>query len=414
MSSCNGNCSTCTSDLRLQEFIKIRDYYSFKENFNYNYKEYSLPTSIMLGLTDDCNLACSYCFVKQNKNYITLETAEKTILWALENGKKKQQKPYIVFFGGEPLLQFNEIIIPIVKKYHNDVDFGITTNGLLLNEDVVDFLYKYNIPPLLSFDGIPKVQNSQRKAKNGNSFNEILNNIPYLLLRFPNTIMRSTITKESIPFLYDTFLMAEELGFSKITFCPNGFEDWDKDIEKELYNQFDKIGLHIYKKLLKEQYPVIEVDPIITNFGKIELALNNNLFFNNSLLRCGLGTTSCAVTPKGEIIPCQEKISNPTWIIGNIEKGINEEKHKEFLKWYLDKVNNIKCDKACGERNTLICLSDICPSRLEDMNFEISTSVCAFNRVTSRIAARLHFLCANSYHPYIKQYFDKGERIECR
>ena len=125
------------------EFIKIRDYYSFKEDFNYNYNEYSLPTSIMLGLTDDCNLACSYCFVKQNKNYMTLETAEKTILWALENGKKKQQKPYIVFFGGEPLLQFNEIIIPIVEKYHNDVDFGITTNGLLLNEDVVDFLYKY-------------------------------------------------------------------------------------------------------------------------------------------------------------------------------------------------------------------------------------------------------------------------------
>lgn len=415
MSNCNNNCDTCTSELRLQEFNKIKNYYAInKEKFFYDKDIYSLPTSVMLGLTNDCNLACSYCFVKQNKEYITLDIAEQTIQWLKNNAKEKNIKPYLVFFGGEPLLQFNEIIVPIVEKYHNEIDFGITTNGVLLNEDIIDFFYKYNIQPLLSFDGVSKVQNNQRKGKNFNSFNKVLNNIPYLLLRFPNTIMRSTITKESISFIYETFLMAEELGFSKITFCPNAFEDWSKEDEKNLYDQFDKIGLYVYNKLLKEEYPVIEIDPIITNFGKIELALNNNLFFNNSLLRCGLGTTSCAITPKGEIIPCQEKISNPTWILGDVFNGINANKHEEFLKWYLDKINNIECSKACGDRNTLICLSDVCPSRLEDMNFEISTSVCAFNRVSTKIAARLYFLCAYNYHPYIRQYFDKGEEEECR
>ena len=186
---------------------------------------------MLLSLTNRCNLSCEYCFVKQNPQDMTLEIAEKAIAILLDNCKLKNEKPRINFFGGEPLLKYEELIIPIVEKYHQQISFGITTNGILLNEDVVDFFYKYGVKVLLSFDGVPEVQNKQRS----NSYSQVLNNIPYLLFRLPNTAMRSTVTKYSIPYLYDTVLMAEECGFKKISFCPNAYEDWDKEIENIMY-----------------------------------------------------------------------------------------------------------------------------------------------------------------------------------
>ena len=115
--------------------------------------------------------------------------------------------------------------------------------------------------------------------------------------------MRATVTQHSIPYLYETVLMAEELGFKKISFCPNAYEDWDKEIENVLYKQWKKIGHHIYKSLMQNK-PVILVDPILKFYNNTNLALKEELFFNNRIDRCGLGTNTCAITPNGEIVPC--------------------------------------------------------------------------------------------------------------
>lgn len=408
MSSC-ATCIGCDAKKRLDAFNKVKTKNAALQDFTYNLEEDSYPLSMMLSLTDSCNLACPYCFVHQHQNHMTLETAQQSIEWLKANYKKRNNtdKMTVNFFGGEPLLRFNEVIVPLVEQYHEIVDFGITTNGVLLNEDVVDFFYKYNVNVLLSLDGCPEVQNSQRPGKSFNSFNEVLKNIPYLLLRFPYTVMRATVTKQSIPYIYENVLMAEELGFLKVVFCPNAFEEWDKDDESMLYEQFNKVGLHIYKKLLQpEDNLVIQVEPLIEKFNDVSALLTNSLKFNNLIHRCGLGTTTCAITPSGDIIPCQEKTSNPTTILGNVYDGINTDIHREFLENYFKLVNNISCDKGCSERNQIICMADICPSRLEDQSFKISSSSCAFTRMTTKVATRLHFLCADSFHPYIKNYFE--------
>ena len=128
-------------------------------------------------------------------------------------------------------------------------------------------------------------------------------------------------------------------------------------------------------------------------------------------MRCGLGTTSCAITPEGQIIPCQEKISCPTWIIGNIFEGIDPKAHETFLKWYIDKMNNdFICDRKCITlKENVHCLNNTCPSRLEDLNFKPSTATCVFNRVTLRIAHRLYLNCQHSIDPKIIDYFSKEE-----
>lgn len=88
---------------------------------------------------------------------MSLETAIKAAEWVKSNAFDKQTTPTINFFGGEPLLKFDDIIKPLVEKYHKEITFGITTNGVLLNEDIVDFFKLYNVNVLLSFDGIPEV-----------------------------------------------------------------------------------------------------------------------------------------------------------------------------------------------------------------------------------------------------------------
>ena len=398
--SCNGNCESCTTTARAQIFTDFKDKYQAISSFRYSETECAHPTTILLGVTNQCNLKCDYCFVKQNPQEMSFEVAEQAIQWVKENQKITGNGMAVNFFGGEPLLKFDDIIKPIVEKYHSEISFGITTNGVLLDEDIVDFFYQHNVKILLSFDGVPEVQNKQRS----NSFNAVLNNIPYLLLRFPNTTMRATVTKDSIPYLYDTVIMAKELGFKKIAFCPNAYESWDKETEAQLLNQFSKIGLFIYKELRNNELP-IEVDPINKFYKNINLALNDQLFFNNNVKRCGLGTTTCAICPNGDIVPCQEKISNPTTILGNIADGINIKVHKEFLINYFNTVNNLVCDKGCDAKSRLNCLSDICPSRLEDLNYQFSSASCANVRTATKVAAKLHFLCSNSSNQIIKHYF---------
>lgn len=396
------SCAGCTSKSRAEMFTEFKDKYAALTSFRYSENELSKPTSILLSVTNQCNLHCNYCFVKQNPEEMTLEIAEKSINWIKKNQQYKEDKQLSVnFFGGEPLLKFNDIIKPLVEKYHDEIKFGITTNGVLLDEDIVDFFYKYDVNILLSFDGVPEVQNKQRS----NSFNAVLNNIPYLLLRFPYTVMRSTITKDSIPYLYDTVLMAEELGFRKICFCPNAYEDWDKETEHLLDEQFKKIGLYIYKNLQNKNTLTIRVDPLNKYYSNITQAQNENLYFNNNIQRCGLGTTTCAICPNGDIVPCQEKTSCPTVILGNVNSGIDPIVHKQFLIDYFNKVNELSCDKGCSPKERINCISSLCPSRMEDLNFQFSTSECAFVRIGTRVAAKLHFLCANSNSKLIRTYF---------
>lgn len=403
-------CEGCTEQLREQAFIEVRDNYKQIQNFQYNSDIYSHPKSIVLGLTNRCVHKCTYCFVKQSDLDMDYATAENAIKWLLENNEDNNEKPDAIFFGGEPLLKFDDIIKPLVEKYHTKVKFSITTSGSLLNEDIVDFFYKHQISILLSFDGVPEVQNKQRPLKNKTSFDEVLKNIPYLLLRFPHTTMRSTLTKHSIPYLYDTVMMAVELGFESVTFCPDAYEEWTKEEEKELENQLMKIGLYIYKKLLQNEYP-IEVQCLIKTYQDINLEKKDELRFNNAILRCGLGTTSCGIAPNGDIVPCQESTScSNLSAIGNVNTGgINFNIHQQYLEKYWNKINNITCNLGCSTRQKILCLADLCPSRLEDFDFKITSPKCITLRMLDKITSRLYFLCNHSINPIISKYFKEGK-----
>ena len=101
-------------------------------------------TSVFLILTHQCNLKCKYCFVSQDKSTMSLEMACKGIDFAVHNLRGEKEKAKITFFGGEPLIRWDEVIVPAVlyaeKHYPGKVNFGITTNCVLLTKDKSEFI----------------------------------------------------------------------------------------------------------------------------------------------------------------------------------------------------------------------------------------------------------------------------------
>lgn len=317
------NCQTCISDA-----ITIQ------------------PKNAVFNVTDACNFRCPYCFVEHNPRRATLEIAEKVCQYLLN--APGEGRPTLWFFGGEPMLEFNTIIKPIVEKYTDQMTFGITTNGSLLNEDVVDFFYKHKVSILLSIDGVAEVQNVQRPFADGRpSFEAVCRNIPYLLLKYPETHFRATLTKHSIPYMNETYDFARHMGFKHITFVVNEFEDYDDNDQLELERQYDLIALKI-----------LDGSPLWLE--DISKAKEYNTQHESTVFRCGYGTTSIGVTVEGKITPCQELSSFDGAVIGDVFNGIDKTLHEAFLQ---KATKELKMPEGLDPQMKTFILNGVCPKR---------------------------------------------------
>ncbi len=283
----------------------------------------SKPLNAVINLTNNCNLRCEYCFVDFAPERSTLEVAKAACEYLLKDTK---EKPNLWFFGGEPLLELESIIKPIVLEYGDRMSFGITTNGVLLNMDAVDFLHKHNISLLLSIDGAAEVQNHQRTFPDGSaSFAAVVKNIPYLLLYYPDVTFRSTLTKFSIPRMMNTYKFARHMGFKNIAFCINEYEEYDNIDQELLTANYNAIAREI---LAGSPLWLSDLDNA-RDYWQVASAGKEM----GSVYRCGYGTTSVGIDVKGNLLPCQELNSGDgTFIIGDVFTGIDTEKHNDFLK----------------------------------------------------------------------------------
>ena len=400
-----------------------------KENIFIYEEKYSHPYEIALNLTNDCNLACRYCFVEQKPDYMTLDIAIQSVKYVLENLRlhKEVYKDTtldhtcgIWFFGGEPLLCFESIIKPLIEYCEKedllkDIHFTITTNATLLTKDKVDFFNKYKIQPMLSIDGAPTTQDFQRPCKNQNlkSSQLIEQNIPYILETWPLILFRSTIYKPTIHNMFENYLYAESMGFQNINFTPDTRQtNWTQqeyeDIKQELYKIF-AYRLHQYRNgyfpigctnMTEAYQKILEHD--INTINNIDVKSNYQYIYN-----CGLGTGSVAIDFKGNIYACQERPSrkkgNQEFLLGNIIDGINYEYHKKFLTQYMTEVQQYQfiCHKSeiC---DTCIskpwCIKD-CVSASRDLydNFHtLNENHCIYNNMIIE-------LCLNTMDILVKE-----------
>lgn len=368
--------------------------------YKYTYlDEYRYLTNICLNVTDDCNLQCRYCFVKQHPNYMTLDVAKDAVNFLHSNLIKKrelhycsdQEKCNICFFGGEPTLMWDSIIVPIVEyiknNFPNDFILGITTNGTLLNDERINFLKQNDIGILLSIDGGPSAQNINRPCKNHNlnSYDLVEKNIPKILENFPNTTFRATISQESVNTVFESYLYAEKLGFKRMFQIPNEREKWTEENIEILKKEIQKIYYYHLQCFLKGVIPTVRYDLLIRSFEYIkwiDQKLLNNLEFtynNKTCDRCGLGTNFGSIAYDGTIYGCQEQDSrgqDNIFNLGNIYTGgIDIERQKKLLELYSTsgKVTCANPDLCNKCKLKLRCFDDCCPSTSYDMYHNFHT-----------------------------------------
>ena len=372
-------------------------------SYTYKYEErFQYLTNICLNVTDACNLKCRYCFVAQNPHFMDLQTAKDAMDWLHKNLEIKKEKKFtnekdkcsVNFFGGEPMLLYDKIIVPTVeyceKKYPGEFHFGMTTNGTLLNEEKIKWLYNHKFSLLLSIDGAKITQDFNRPCQDESlsSFDLVSKNIPYILKYFPNTTFRSTIYQYTVGHLLENYKFAEKMGFKNIFMIPNGREKWSQENIGKLTSEVEKLFLYMQNKYMRNEKPIEcsiigEVYKEVIKEAKILLKQEKlpDLDEIKNVNRCGLGTTSGSIAYNGDIYACQEQDSkshDSMFYIGNIyENGIDRAKHECVLKEYAysgrSKSENKELCYKCLLRN--ICQRYACPSTSYDC-FDDMSKVC--------------------------------------
>lgn len=389
-------------------------------------EKYHLFTSACLNLTNQCCCDCKYCFVIQSNQSMNLQTAQAAITMVHDNLIRKREldnnpnlKGVINYFGGEPMLEYDSIIVPLTiwieETYPNDFNLGITTNGTLLTKERIDFLYDHNIVPLLSMDGDKKTQDYNRPCKNGkSSFDQIIPIIPYLLEKFPNTVFRMTIYEDTCDKLFDNILFAEKQGFKYFFATPDTRHNFSKENEKKLGIELEKFYTYLIGSLVQGVKPIessFMKDMIIQALKEPSLEIKElDSMLPREIFRCGLGTTSVGIAPNGDIYGCQEQVTNKNSIfyIGDIFNGINEEKHHNLIANFrilmqIQSETPSKCLK-CSYRK--MCNDVECPSMAQfrfNNFFTVPNTLCFWRNKLFTLTKTL----LQVYHPNIEKYLTK-------
>lgn len=315
-------------------------------------KRQGVVKAICLHVAHDCNLACKYCFAGKGeydgpKGLMSFETGKRALDFLIEqSGTRKNLE--VDFFGGEPLMNW-EVCKKLVEygreqeKIHNkNFRFTLTTNGLLINDDVIEFCNREMGNVVLSLDGRKSTNDAMRVSRNGaGSYDLIIDKFK----KFANSrnqekyYMRGTYTHNNLDFSKDIIHMAD-MGFKELSIEPvvcspdEPYALKDSDLPT-----------------LKEQYQIL-ADEMLKRYGK-----GNGFTFYHYMIDldagpcivkrvsgCGVGTEYLAVTPNGELYPCHQFVGDEKFLLGNIWDGIT---NKQVLEQFEN--CNVYSHKECKD-----------------------------------------------------------------
>lgn len=330
----------CIGDIKaLEESGKLYSEDKY-EKIAYEYKNNSnVIKALCLHVAHTCNLNCSYCFASQGKYQgdravMSFEVGKQALDFLIANSGTRRNLE-VDFFGGEPLMNWDVVkqlvayARSIEKEHNKNFRFTLTTNGLLIDDEVIDFLNKEMNNVVLSLDGRKEVHDLFRKDYAGNgSYDRIIPKFKRLveLRGGKNYYMRGTFTHNNVDFTEDIFHMAD-LGFTELSMEPVVCAPDDpcalteEDLPK-IFEQYELLALEMIKRK-KEGRPF--------TFYHYMLDLKNGPCIYKRITGCGSGTEYMAVTPWGELFPCHQFVGDPKYSLGNIWDGVkNSECRDEF------------------------------------------------------------------------------------
>ena len=295
--------------------------------------------ALCLHVAHTCNLNCSYCFASQGKYHgeralMSFEVGKRALDFLIENSGTRHNLE-VDFFGGEPLMNWNVVkelvaYARVQEKIHNkNFRFTLTTNGVLVDDEVIDFCNKEMSNIVLSLDGRPEVHDRLRVDYMGRgSYDLIVPKFQEFVKRRggKNYYMRGTFTHNNIDFTNDVFHMVD-LGFTELSMEPVvcSPEDASALTESDLPVLFDQYEI-LAKEMIKRKK---EGRPF--TFYHYMLDLTHGPCIYKRISGCGSGTEYMAVTPTGDLYPCHQFVGDTKYLLGNIWDGVtNKEVQNEF------------------------------------------------------------------------------------
>ncbi len=302
-------------------------------------KTQGVVKALCLHIAHTCNLNCSYCFASQGKYHgeravMSFEVGKRALDFLIENSGTRRNLE-VDFFGGEPLMNF-QVVKDLVKyarsieKEHNkNFRFTLTTNGVLIDDDVIDFANREMSNVVLSLDGRREVHDRIRvDYNNKGSWEKIVPKFQKLVQKRGNKdyYMRGTFTHHNPDFLEDIKTMLD-LGFTELSMepvvCPKG--DPSELTEEDLpivLDQYEKLAELMLEKD-KEGKPF--------TFYHYMIDLTGGPCIYKRISGCGSRTEYMAVTPWGDLYPCHQFVGDEKFKLGNVFDGVdNIEKVNEF------------------------------------------------------------------------------------
>ena len=294
-------------------------------------KRQGVIKAICLHVAHDCNLACKYCFAGKGeydgpKGLMSLETGKRALDFLIEQSGTRRNLE-VDFFGGEPLLNW-EVCKELVKygreqekKYNKNFRFTLTTNGILINDDVIDFCNKEMGNVVLSLDGRKSTNDAMRVSRNGKGSYDLIVDKFKKFADSRNYYMRGTYTRNNLDFANDIIHMAD-LGFKELSIEPVVSDP------KEPYALREED-----LSILKEQYQIL-ADEMLRRyrngngftFYHYMIDLDAGPCIVKRVSGCGVGTEYMAVTPTGELYPCHQFVGDEKFLLGDIWKGVTNKK----------------------------------------------------------------------------------------
>lgn len=293
-------------------------------------KSSGIVKALCLHVAHTCNLNCSYCFASQGKYHgnravMSYEVGKRALDFLVENSGTRRNLE-VDFFGGEPLMNFDVVkrlvayARSIEKEKNKNFRFTLTTNGVLIDDDVIDFANKEMSNVVLSLDGRKEVNDRFRVDKDGNgSFDKIVPLFQKLVEKRggKNYYMRGTFTHYNPDFLNDIKAMLD-LGFTELSMepvvCksddPSALTEADRELVKSQYEDLAK--LMIERRNQGKPF----------TFYHYMIDLKGGPCIYKRVSGCGSGTEYMAVTPWGDLYPCHQFVGEEKFKLGNVFDGV--------------------------------------------------------------------------------------------
>ncbi|MDD6207041.1 MAG: thioether cross-link-forming SCIFF peptide maturase [Clostridiales bacterium] len=315
-------------------------------------KRPTVVKALCLHIAHDCNLACRYCFAGKgeyngDKALMSYEVGKQALDFLIANSGNRRNLE-VDFFGGEPLMNF-QVVKDLVRygreqeKIHNkNFRFTLTTNGVLLDDEIMEFANQEMANVVLSIDGRQSVHDYMRPSRNGKgSYELILPKFQKLAesRNQTNYYVRGTFTHHNLDFAQDVLHLAD-LGFKQISVEPVvAPPEEDYAIREEdlpvLLEQYDILAKEMIRRKKEGKG---------FNFFHFMIDLSGGPCVAKRLSGCGSGTEYLAVTPWGDLYPCHQFVGNEAFLMGNVYDGVkNTALRDEF------KQCNVYAKKKCQD-----------------------------------------------------------------